>query len=112
MMLAAIGGVTLNHWYNAPEFFWRAGQALNQARGDPLCVHAQMFPHGGLYFSLSVWQDAEAMLTFAHSGSHRRVLEASDRLSITHEFHHFSCIAVPTEEQALRIWKHRYRPAK
>lgn len=110
-MLAAIGGVTLKHWYNAPEFFWRARQALQQAKGDPLCLHASVFPHGGLYFSFSVWQDIEAMLTFAHSGPHRRVLDVSDRLAYAHAFHSFPCIAVPTQEQALHIWKQQNQPA-
>ncbi len=104
-MLAAIGGVSLKHWYNAPEFFWRARQALKQAQGDPLCLHAEVFPYRGLYFSLSVWQDVEAMLTFSQSGPHRRVLEASARLAITHDFYHFPCIAVPTSAQALRVWE-------
>ncbi|MEX0327663.1 MAG: hypothetical protein AB3N07_02980 [Ruegeria sp.] len=108
-MLAAIGGVSLKHWYNAPEFFWRAGQALKQAQGDPLCLYADVFPHNGIYFSLSVWQDIEAMLTFAQSGPHRRVLEVSDRLAISHEFHHFPCIAVPSQDQALRVWKQQYQ---
>ncbi|WP_170473834.1 hypothetical protein [Ruegeria arenilitoris] len=104
-MLAAIGGLTLRNWYNAPEFFWRARQALNQAKGDPLCLHASVFSHGGLYFSFSVWHDIEAMLTFAQSGPHRRVLAVSERLAISHGFHNFPCIAVPTQQQALLMWK-------
>ncbi len=111
-MLAAIGGVSLKHWYNAPEFFWRARKALKQAQGDPLCLHATVFPHDGFYFSFSVWQDIEAMLTFSQSGPHRRVLQVSERLSATHAFHHFPCIAVPTWEQALAIWRQRYQPAR
>jgi len=103
-MLAAIGGVSLKNWYHAPEFFWRARQALLQARGDPLCLHADLFPHQGLYFSLSVWHDAEAMLTFAHSGPHRRVVQAATRLAEVNEFHQFPCIAVPSRGQALQVW--------
>ncbi len=63
-MLAAIGGVSLKRWYYGPELLWHARQALLQARGDPLCLQADVFTHRGLYFSLSVWHDAEAMLTF------------------------------------------------
>ncbi|MTI02608.1 MULTISPECIES: hypothetical protein [Alphaproteobacteria] len=111
-MLAAIGGVSLKHWYNAPEFFWRAGRALQQARGDALCLHASVFPHNGLYFSYSVWQDIEAMLTFSQSGPHRRVLQVTTRLASTYRFCHFSCIAVPSQEQALRIWSERGLAAK
>ncbi|WP_170465672.1 DUF3291 domain-containing protein [Ruegeria arenilitoris] len=110
-MLAAIGGVSLKNWFYAPEFVWRAGRALQQAQGDPLCLYAQLFRHEERYFSLSVWQDAEAMLTFSHSGAHRRAMAVAAKLSISHEFHHFPCIAVPTEEQALRIWKQRFHPA-
>ncbi len=106
-MLAAIGGVALRHWYYAPELFWRAGQALRQARGDPLCLHAAVFPHRGLYFSLSVWHDAEAMLTFSQSGPHRRVMQAAHRLSVPHLFCQFDCIAIPSTDQALRIWEQR-----
>ncbi len=103
-MLAAIGGVSLKRWYYGPELFWRAHQALSQARGDPLCRHAEVFPHQGVYFSLSVWHDAEAMLTFAHSGPHRRVMRAASRLAVVYRFHHFQCIAVPSKEQALQVW--------
>ena len=44
------------------------------------------------------------MLTFAHSGPHRRVVQAADRLANLSEFHHFPCIAVPSREQALQVW--------
>ncbi|KIC41205.1 hypothetical protein RA27_11280 [Ruegeria sp. ANG-R] len=108
-MLAAIGGVSLKRWYYGPELFWHARQALLQARGDPLCMLADVFPHRGLYFSLSVWQDVEAMLTFAHSGPHRRVADAASRLAEVNEFHHFPCIAVPSRDQALRVWAQRVR---
>ncbi len=104
-MLAAIGGISLKRWYNAPEFFWRAGQAYRQAKGDPLCLHAAVFWQDGLYFSLSVWQDIEAMLTYAQSGPHRRVMLAADRLADLNKFHHFPCIGVPTSEQAIQIWR-------
>ncbi|WP_319545212.1 hypothetical protein [Ruegeria conchae] len=106
-MLAAIGGVSLRRWYYGPELFWRARQALLQARGDPLCLQADVFAHQGLYFSLSVWEDVEAMLTFAQSGPHRRVAEAASRLATVNEFHHFPCIAVPNRDQALRVWAQR-----
>ncbi len=105
-MLAAIGGVSLKHWYNAPEFFWRARQALRQARGDPLCLHAATFRQDGLYFSLSVWHDIEAMLTFAQSGPHRRLMLEANRLADVNQFHHFPCIGIPTAEQALELWRH------
>ncbi|WP_050603112.1 hypothetical protein [Ruegeria sp. 6PALISEP08] len=104
-MLAAIGGVSLKHWYNAPEFFWRAGHAYWQAKGDPLCLHAAVFRQDGLYFSLSVWHDIEAMLTYAQCGPHRRVMLAADRLADVNRFHHFPCIGVPTSEQAIQIWR-------
>ncbi len=111
-MLAAIGGVSLKRWYYGPEFFWRARQALLQAQGDSLCLHAEVFPHQGLYFSLSVWQDAEAMLTFAHSGPHRRVVRASARLADVNVFHHFPCIAVPSRDQAIQLWSQRVQAAE
>ena len=111
-MLAAIGGVSLKRWYYGPELFWRAHQALMQARGDPLCLQADLFPHQGLYFSLSVWHDAEAMLTFAHSGPHRRVVQAASRLAEVYEFHHFPCIAPPSREQALQVWVHHVEAAE
>ncbi len=104
-MLAAFGGISLKHWYNAPEFFWRTRQALHQAKGDPLCVHADVFHQAGLYFSLSVWQDIEAMLTFAQSGPHRRVMLAADRLANVNRFYHFPCIGVPTPQQAVDVWQ-------
>lgn len=103
-MLAAIGGVSLKRWYYAPEFYWRARQSLLQARGDPLCMHAAVFQDSGLYFSLSVWQDVEAMLTFAHSGPHRRVVQVANRLAEVNRFYHFPCIGVPTSEQAVELW--------
>ncbi len=103
-MLAAIGGVSLRRWYYGPELFWRARQALLQARGDPLCLEAQVFLHQGMFFSLSVWEDIEAMLTFAQSGPHRCVVDAASRLAKTYEFHHFPCIAVPSRDQALKVW--------
>ncbi|MES0825906.1 hypothetical protein [Ruegeria sp. SCP11] len=111
-MLAAIGGISLKRWYHGPELFWRARQALLQARGDPLCLQADVFLHQGLYFSLSVWHDAEAMLTFAHSGPHRRVVQAVSRLAEVNEFHHFPCIAVPSREQALQVWTQRIEAAE
>ncbi len=111
-MLAAIGGVALKNWYHAPEFFWRARQAYLQARDDPLCLRVELFPHQGLYFSLSVWHDAEAMLTFAQSGPHRRVVQAASRLAEVHEFHHFNCIAVPSRDQALRVWSQHVHAAE
>lgn len=111
-MIAAIGGVSLRHWYNAPEFFWRAGQAMKQARGDPLCLHAEVFPHQGLYFSFTVWQDIEAMLTFAHSGPHRRVVLVAPRLANINRFCHFACIAVPTRDQALEVWRQQREAAE
>ncbi len=111
-MLAAIGGVSLKRWYYAPEFFWRASQALRQARGDPLCLHAGMFPHRGLYFSLSVWHDAEAMLTFAQSGPHRQVVQAAARLADVNTFYHFPCIAVPSRDQALQVWAQQGQAAE
>lgn len=110
-MLASIGGVSLKHWYNAPEFFWRAGQALRQARGDPMCLHASVFPRDGTYFSLSVWHDVEAMLTFAQSGPHRQVMQAAGRLAVVYRFHHFPCIGVPTTEQAVQVWHQHSRAA-
>lgn len=111
-MLAAIGGVSLRRWYYGPEFFWRARGALLQARGDPLCLHADVFPHQGLYFSLSVWHDVEAMLTFAHSGPHRRVVQAASRLADVNVFHQFPCIAVPSRDQALQVWSQHVRAAE
>ncbi|WP_171181422.1 hypothetical protein [Ruegeria sp. HKCCA4633] len=111
-MLAAIGGVSLRHWYNAPEFFWRAGQAYRQAKGDPLCLHADVFRQDGLYFSLSVWHDIEAMLTFAQSGPHRRVMLAADRLADVNRFYHFPCIGVPSAELAIQVWRQNIRVAE
>lgn len=108
-MLAAIGGVALKHWYHTPEFIWRAHRALRQAQGDALCLHAEVFPHRHLYFSLTVWHDVEAMLTFAHSGPHRQVMQAAPRLAVTNRFCHFACIAVPTRAQALEIWTQQAR---
>ncbi|WP_171232623.1 hypothetical protein [Ruegeria sp. HKCCA4812] len=104
-MLAAIGGVSLKHWYHAPEFFWRAGQACRQAQGDPLCLHADLFRQDGIYFSFSVWQDIEAMLTFSQSGPHRRAVLAAGRLADVNRFHHFPCIGVPSPEQAIQVWR-------
>ncbi len=106
-MLAAIGGVSLKHWYHAPEFFWRARLALQQARGDALCYHAEVFPRDGIYFSLSVWKDAEAMLTFAYSGPQRRLIQVSPRLAHAFHFYHFSCIAIPSADQAWQMWRQR-----
>ncbi|WP_170378980.1 hypothetical protein [Ruegeria atlantica] len=111
-MLAAIGGVSLKRWYYGPEFFWRARQALLQARGDPLCLHAGVFPHQGLYFSLSVWHDLEAMLTFAQSGPHRQVVLAANRLADVNQFYHFPCIAVPSNQQALQVWAQHVEAAE
>lgn len=111
-MLAAIGGVSLRHWYHAPEFFWRAGQALRQACRDPLCLHAEVFPQDDLHFSLSVWQDVEAMMAFARSGPHRRVMLAADRLANVNRFCHFSCVGVPTTEQALQHWRQQVQAAE
>ncbi|WP_170598846.1 hypothetical protein [Ruegeria arenilitoris] len=103
-MLAAIGAVSLKRWYHGPEFFWRAGKALRQAKGDPLCLHAEVFSHEGAYFALSVWHDVEAMLTFVQSNPHRGVMQAAPRLTSTYHFRHFACIAIPTRDQALTIW--------
>ena len=49
-MMAAIGGVRLKSWLTAPEFFWRARQALQQAKDSPGCRHAIVFPRGDIYF--------------------------------------------------------------
>lgn len=111
-MLAAIGGVSLKRWYYGPELIWHARQALLQARGDPLCLQADVFTHRGLYFSLSVWHDVEAMLTFAHSGPHRRVIQVTSRLADVNQFHHFPCIAIPSREQALKVWAQHFEAAE
>ncbi|WP_170385207.1 DUF3291 domain-containing protein [Ruegeria atlantica] len=110
-MLAAIGGVSLKRWYYAPEFHWRAHKALNQARGDPLCLHAGVFSHQEMYFSLSVWHDAEAMLTFAYSGPHRQLMQAAERLADLNGFYHFPCLGVPSRDQALQVWELNYQAA-
>ncbi|WP_424832781.1 hypothetical protein [Ruegeria sp.] len=111
-MLAVIGGVSLKNWYHAPEFFWRAKRALHQAQGDPLCLHAEVFAYQRLYFSLTVWHDIEAMLTFAQSGPHRRVMQLSTRLARVNRFCHFTCIAVPTRAQALDVWMQQPQATK
>ncbi len=111
-MLAVIGGVSLKRWYHGPEFFWRAHQSLRQARGDALCLHAEVFVRQGCYFSYTVWHDVEAMLTFAYSGPHRRVVRASTRLADINVFCQFPCIAVPSRVQALQVWEQRAQAAE
>ncbi len=111
-MLAAIGGVSIRHWYHAPEFYWRAGRALRQAQEDPACEHAEVFQRDGLYFSLSVWRDADAMLDYAQSGPHRGVMQAAHRLANVNTFYHFPCDTVPSAEQAVRLWWQNTRAAE
>ena len=71
-----------------------------------------VFPHQGLYFSLSVWHDLEAMLTFAQSGPHRQVVLAANRLADVNQFYHFPCIAVPSNQQALQVWAQQVEAAE
>ncbi len=104
-MLAAIGGFRPQYRVWNSELRWRSDQALRQAQDDPLCFHADLFPRDGFLFSLSVWQDAEAMLTFAHSGPHRRIIQTASRMAITYRSCCFPCIGVPTRDQAYRFWR-------
>lgn len=80
-MMAANGAVSLKYRYHTPEFFWRAGRALRQAKGDPVFLHAEIFPHEGANLLLSVWCDLKAMLTFAQSNLHRGVKQSAPRLA-------------------------------
>jgi len=112
MMLAAIGGLSLKHWYSAPEFYWRANRALRQAQHDQQCMHAEVFRQDALYFSLSVWRDAEAMRAYAQSGPHLRVMLAANRLAQVNRFFHFECSEIPSAELALRYWWQHIRAAE
>ncbi|WP_372571178.1 antibiotic biosynthesis monooxygenase [Ruegeria jejuensis] len=105
MFLAAIGGLELKNWIMAPEFFWRAGRVLRQARTAPGCHHASVFQRDGVLLSLSVWENAQAMRRYATSGPNRAVVAAAPRLAVTHHFHHFPCEDVPTRENAYARWQ-------
>lgn len=105
MYLAAIGALELKHWRHGPEFAWRTRASLKQARANGDCLHAQVFPRGPLFFSLTVWTDAKAMKRFALSGPHREAMRAALRLSRPLHFHHFACDAPPTPDEAVARWQ-------
>ncbi|MBO9448810.1 hypothetical protein J7426_00965 [Tropicibacter sp. R16_0] len=110
-MMAAIGGVRLKSWLTAPEFFWRARQALQQAKDSPGCHHAIVFPRGDIYFSLSVWDTPQDMIAYAHSGPHARLLKVTPRLAHVLYFHHFPCTDIPAPDVAWQLWRQQGQSA-
>jgi len=105
MFIAAIGGLRLKHWRHGPEFTLRTSLVLRQARADGGCVHAEVFPRGDLYFSLTLWRDKPAMYAFSTSGAHLGAMQAALRLSTPLHFHHFECELPPSTEEAYQLWK-------
>lgn len=110
-MIAAIGGVRLKSWLTAPEFFWRARQALIQAQESRGCHHASVFPRDDIYFSLTVWDDQQAMHAYARSGPHARLLRVTPRLAHVLYFHHFPCTDIPKPTEALKRWREQSQSA-
>lgn len=105
MYIAAIGGLELKSWRHGPEFAWRTSAVLRQARAAGDCLHADVFPRGKVYFSLTLWRNAAALKRFARSGAHLGAWRVAKRLSTPLHFHHFACEVLPSSEEAYRLWK-------
>ena len=77
----AITGLQLKCLAYWPLFGWLAMRAMAQAKAAPGLLRAEGRKINGVYHTLSVWQDKNAMLAFMTTGSHRHAMRYFPRIA-------------------------------
>jgi len=104
MPIAVIGGLRVRAAWAAPEFAFRSFLALRQARRAQGCLGAQVFPGPEGFFSLTLWDSAAAMKTYATTGAHGRLLRRAPVIAEVFRFHHFPAEVMPEPAEARAHW--------
>ena len=101
----AIGGIKVKNAFRLIEFTLYVAPSLRQARAAPGCLHAEVFPADGYYFSLTAWQSPADMKRYARSRPHLYAMRRASVLSSASRFHHFQAETIPTPADALSRWR-------
>lgn len=84
-------------------FVRHAARSMKQAKGSPGIIHAAD-SNGGwrIGFTLTAWENREAMLRFRNSGAHKEAMKQISRLSHRYKTLAWEAETVPGWEEAKR----------
>ncbi|MEE4238174.1 MAG: hypothetical protein V2I51_15745, partial [Anderseniella sp.] len=77
----SITGLRLNHWRHWPRFAWHASRSMKQARASEGCLSAQARNIGGMFYTVSLWENERAMRRFLYQGAHGKAARDFDNFA-------------------------------
>jgi len=95
----------------ASFIFWRhAIPSKAQAEKSTGLVLLDVKRVGSYHFTLTVWENREAMIAYRNSGAHLVAMTAFRKIA-TGKIHGYETKSIPTWEEALGLWNENARDA-
>jgi len=74
MALAALTRLRLRSWRFVPLFLWHAARSASQAKRAEGCLAVRLRQENGVYWTMTLWRDREAMRAYMISGAHMKAM--------------------------------------
>jgi hypothetical protein len=95
----------------ASFIFWRhAIPSKAQAESATGLVLLDLKRVGSYHFTLTVWENTEAMIAYRNSGAHLAAMKAFRKIA-TGKIYGYETKSIPTWEEALELWDENARDA-
>ena len=105
----SITGFVTKDMISTLKFFYYTNRAFNSAQSAKGNISSSKFLAGGVFMTLTVWEDKESMREFYRNGEHLAAMKQTKTLGKYGKVYGFHADEVPTREKAIEIWRNEGR---
>lgn len=104
MKYVAVGKFSLKKKSKLFKFLRMSKRIEAQANNDQGCIEVQLMG-GSLtsFYVASLWQDAEKMKDFVHSGAHQEALKVAKEMADEIKLLYFESDELPSKKEAIKL---------
>lgn len=105
----SITGFVTKDWLSTVKFFYYTSRAFNAAQNAEGNISSTKFAAGGVYMTLTVWEDKESMRKYYAGGEHLAAMRQTKSLGQYAKVYSYLTDEVPTREKAFEMWRNKGR---
>jgi len=106
----SITGLKVKNIFASFIFWWHAIPSKAQADKSTGLVLLDLKRVGSYHFTLTVWENREAMIAYRNSGAHLAAMTAFRKIA-TGKIYGYEARSIPTWDEALGLWDENARDA-
>lgn len=105
----SITGFVTKDLLSTVKFLYYSSRAFKSAQIAEGNISATTFSAGGVFMTVTVWEDKESMRQFYLGGEHLAAMRQSKSLGQYTKVYGYLTDEVPTKEKAIEIWRNEGR---